>query len=270
MTDRCPALWVLDAQSVFDSLSAPGPGYACVHSARSPDKSGPNEDGALIVTAGPGRWVLALADGLGGQSNGVEASRAALAAIHSCVCDGLAREQPLRDAIIDGFERANRAVMQNASGGATTLLVAEIDQDRLRTFHVGDSAALVFGGRGKLKLQTIAHSPVGYAMEAGVLDEEQAMFHDDRHYVSNVVGDAGMHLTMSSQIRLKPRDTVLLATDGLFDNLYVEEIVELARGGRLDSRMRAVAAACNTRMRNECGGLPGKPDDMTIVAYRRG
>ena len=130
-----------------------------------------------------------------------------------------------REAILSGFDRANRAVLQRGGGGATTLAVVEVRAGRLRSYHVGDSGVLVFGGRGKVRLQTIFHSPVGYAVEAGVLDEEEAMNHVDRHLVSNVVGDRSMHVGVSYPRRLRPMDTVVLASDGLFDNAYTEEVV---------------------------------------------
>ena len=47
------------------------------------------------------------------------------------------------------------------AGSATTLAVAEVVGQTVRTYHVGDSPIWVFGQRGRLKLQTVPHSPVG-------------------------------------------------------------------------------------------------------------
>ncbi len=60
----------------------------------------------------------------------------------------------------------------------------------LRPYHVGDSTNLLTGQRGKLEFAMISHSPTGYAMEAGVLGEEEALVHEDRHDVSNLLGAA--------------------------------------------------------------------------------
>ena len=78
---------------------------------------------------------------------------------------------------------------------------------------------LAIGQKGKIKLQTISHSPVGLAVESGHLDESEAMHHEQRHVVSNVVGDQTMRIEVGAKLMLAPRDTVLLSTDGLFDNL---------------------------------------------------
>ena len=53
-------------------------GTAAVFCDRSPFKDTPNEDGAIIVPVDRTRSVLAVADGMGGQPNGHEASEVAL------------------------------------------------------------------------------------------------------------------------------------------------------------------------------------------------
>ena len=77
--------------------------------------------------------------------------------------------EPLRPAILDGIEAANAAVRAIGTGAATTLSLVEIQGRVVRAYQVGDSAILLAGQRGKLKYQTIAHSPIGYAVEAGLI-----------------------------------------------------------------------------------------------------
>ncbi len=50
---------------------------------------------------------------------------------------------------------------------------------------------LFTGHKGKIKLQTISRSPVGYAVHTGLLDETEAMHHEDRHLASNIIGSNG-------------------------------------------------------------------------------
>ena len=140
-----------------------------------------------------------------------------------------------RIGIINGFESANEEVLALALGAATTLTVVEFDGQLVRYFHVGDSLSLLTGQRGKIKMQSMPHSPVGYAVEAGLLDETDAMHHEQRHVISNVIGSVDMHIEMGSAVELSPRDTLLLASDGLTDNLHMPEIVECIRKGSLHS-----------------------------------
>jgi serine/threonine protein phosphatase PrpC len=187
-------LFLDEARTHWDP-PCPGAQQLCAASWRCPGSDGSNEDGALVAWPDSESLVLAVADGVGGMPAGESASALALRALRDALRVRLAEGADLREAILSGFDRANRAVLQQAGGGATTLAVVEVANGRMRSYHVGDSGVLVFGGRGRIRLQTISHSPVGYAVEAGVLDEAQAMAHEDRHLVSNVVGDRGMHWT---------------------------------------------------------------------------
>lgn len=240
-------------------------GRLALFSAPRPDREGRNEDAALASDLGS-RAVLAVADGAGGEAGGARASAAAVEALRAGV-EG-AGPDPLRETILGAFDGANTAVSEFGIGAATTLAVVEMVEGTVRTYHVGDSFVLVVGQRGKRKLETIAHSPVGYAVEAGVLDEHEALHHEERHVVSNLVGTPGMRVEMSARLRLSPRDTLVLASDGLSDNLHVEELVELVRKGPLDKAAARLAAAASERMRAPRETLPSKPDDLTFLVFR--
>lgn len=229
-----------------------------------------NQDAFLVVTADEKRVVLAVADGLGGHAGGEKASRTALEALAGHLQESITTGAELRDAILNGFEAANAAVQELKMDAGTTLAVVEIDDKTLRTYHAGDSAILVAGQRGLVKLQTVAHSPVGYAVEAGMLNEKEAMHHEDRHIVSNIIGTDTMRIEIGPTIKLRDRDTVLLATDGLFDNLHTKEIVDIIRKGPLNKSAEALRERSETRMTGEQAPTrPSKPDDLTYVLYRR-
>ena len=246
-------------------------GQVALFSTPAPDKQTCNEDSAMVVPVDEQRGILAIADGVGGQPAGHQASSTALAtlaeSIRSSVEGGL-DEGGMREAILAGFDLANRAVIQLGTGAMTTLAVVEIAGRTLRTYHVGDTEVLLFGKRGKMKLQTISHSPVAYAVEAGLLNEKEAMVHEDRHLVSNVLGDESMRVEMSSTVELSAQDTLVAASDGLTDNLRAAEIVEKMRLGPLPKAVRVLVEECQKRMRSPAEGRPSKPDDLTLLAYR--
>lgn len=243
-------------------------GVAAVFSARSPGKETPNEDAAALIPYDSRSAALVVADGLGGGLAGEEAASRAIQALKSSIQDASRHGSLLRSAIINGCERANQEIREMGLGAATTLAVAEIQDAVVRPYHVGDSMILVVGQRGKVKLQTISHSPVGYAVEAGILDESEAMHHEDRHIVSNVIGTDEMRIELGPPLELAPRDTLLLASDGLFDNLLTNEIVERLRKGPLPRVVARLAADSRQRMVEPREGEPNKPDDLTFVAFR--
>jgi len=243
-------------------------GAASIISRRCPGKESPNEDSAAVIPCGEDACVLVVADGMGGGRAGEEASRLALETFSLAVAEAGDGEVELRTAILNGIERANQAVVDLGVGAATTLAAAEIVRGEVRPYNVGDSFVLVLGRQGKRKLQTTAHSPVGFGVEAGLLDEAEAIHHRDRHVVSNMVGMDAMRIEVGPALLLAANDTVLLATDGLSDNLHVCEIVEIARKGSIDQAAIRLADNASGRMQHAVDGLPSKPDDMTLVLFR--
>lgn len=111
------------------------------------------------------------------------------------------------------------------------------------------------------------HSPVGYAIESGMLNETDAMHHDERHIVSNIVGSRAMHIDIGPSQPLAVRDTVIVASDGLYDNLHLDEIIQLGRSGDLRKRIIKLAELSTERMKQEDANQPGKPDDLTVLMY---
>lgn len=239
-----------------------------VLSQRSPHKQSPNEDSAAVIPWGGNAVVLVVADGLGGAALGEEASALAVRRIRLTLAQADPAFVMLRSAILNAIEAANRDVLDLGRGAATTLAVVELVGDTMRPYHVGDSGILAFGGRGKLKLQTTAHSPVGYGVEAGLIDESDAMHHVDRHVVSNVVGADDVRIEIGSEKKLAARDTVLLASDGLFDNLHQGEIIETARKGQVGKACSALQETARQRMLEPVDGMPSKADDLTIIVCR--
>ncbi|MBN1908668.1 MAG: serine/threonine-protein phosphatase [Pirellulales bacterium] len=245
-------------------------GVAMVFSARSPAKETDNEDAAAVVPLDADSAVLIVADGLGGGPSGEHASRLAVKNLRKAIQTAQGDEESLlRTAILDGLEEANRAILALGVGAATTVAIVEVSRHVVRPYHVGDSMILVAGQRGKIKLQTTSHSPVGFAVEAGVLDEKEAMFHEQRHLVSNVLGLEQMKIEIGPHLRLARYDTVLLASDGLCDNLHQKEIIQRIRKGPLPQAADRLAADATARMTSPADGQPSKPDDLTFVLYRR-
>ncbi len=234
---------------------------------RSPNKSTGNEDCAAIIPFDAQSGALVIADGMGGHAAGEVASRCAVESLAGAISAGRDAGLLLRSAIINGFENANEAVQRFANGAGTTLAVAEINAGQVRTYHSGDSIILVTGQRGKIKLSTTSHSPIGYGVEAGFLDPHAAMHHEDRHLVLNAVGNAGMRIEIGSAIKLATRDTVLVASDGLTDNLHEADIVQAIRKGDLLKSLTHMVQRCHERMLGS-QEHPCKPDDLTIAAFR--
>ncbi|TVQ79128.1 MAG: serine/threonine-protein phosphatase [Phycisphaeraceae bacterium] len=242
-------------------------GSGAIFSSRSPAKQTPNEDSAGLIAIGDSGAILAVADGVGGYAAGEVASRVAIKSLLEATRN-LHQTTSLREAILDAFEKANHAIIDLGQGSATTLAVAEVDRTSLRSYHAGDAGVLVTGLRGRIKHQTLAHGPVAYAVESGMLDEHDAMHHDDRSLISNLLGSSDMRIELGPTVQLATRDTVLVCSDGVADNLTTKEIVALIRKGPLDEAAQALADACRKRMTEPEPSAPSAPDDCSFVLFR--
>jgi len=244
-------------------------GLVAAYSRAAPDGPEPNEDRAGWWSIGDRAVVLAIADGAGGHAAGGAAAELALGAMGDTL-GAAGTNDDLRTCLLDAFELANRRVVNLKTGAAATLAAALIEGHTLRTFHAGDAQIVITGQRGKVRVQTIPHSPVGYAVEAGMLAQAEAIHHDERHLVSNVVGVADMHIEVGAPVRLQPLDTVVVASDGIFDNLEVPEVIDAVRAGPLGDGAARLAALCRQRMEAPLAGEPSKADDATFILFRPG
>ena len=224
-----------------------------------------NEDSYCMEALPPSgrRWLLAVADGLGGCSAGEVASRIAIQALR----DGLLRrraprtqwDQRLRSAI----EAAHTAVLNAAVApdlvGMGTTLTAVVVQDR-RVFwgHVGDSRAYVLH-EGGLRLLTRDHSLVGLLAADGWIGEEDARRHPGRNVLTQALGMQGGGLSVETGVSdLAPGDWLILTTDGLTTMVPTREIEDSVRAaGPPLSLCEDLVSIANAR---------GGPDNITVIA----
>ena len=248
-------------------------GRAAVFSRGRPGEAGANEDAAALVSLGAGRGILAVADGAGGHASGAEASAAALGGLLSALSAGQDDGGGMRRRVLDGIERAGEAVTAVGSGAATTLAVLEIDGDTVRPYHVGDREILVLGQRGRIRLQVVPHSPTGYGVESGLLDAEDAIDHEERHVVSNVVGASDMRIEIGADGRRLRRARHRPPRDGraLRQPAHRGDRGDRPQGaagaGGGDPRPRASTSGCGRRATGPA--LQARRPDLRPLAPRR-
>ena len=261
---------ILDGASEPDQrCSSIAGGRVIAYTCRSPDKETENEDTVAVVPFGPQATVLIVADGAGGLPAGKRASHAAVSTLIETLQLAMAETILLRTAVLNGIDAANSAVQELGNGSATTLTVVTVEGLTVRAYQIGDSEAIVVGQRGLIRLQTAVHSPTGFAVEAGFLDQREALHHAERHLVSNFIGTADMRIDVGAEVRLQARDTIMLASDGLMDNVHLDEIIQKICVGPLDVALERVVSLANRRMAGASAGQPSKPDDLSLILFRK-
>jgi serine/threonine protein phosphatase PrpC len=235
----------------------------------SPDKETGNEDTVAVIPYGSDSVVLVVADGAGGLPAGQRASETAVKTLNESLQSSIADSTLLRTAILNGIDLANQSILGLGNGSATTMTVVAIEGITARSYQIGDSEAMIVGQRGVIRDHTMSHSPTGFLVEAGFLDEREALHHEERHLVSNFIGTSDMHIDIGAEIKLKPRDTILVASDGLTDNIHIEEIARMMRKGPLEKAVDSISNLATRRMTVESSTQPSKPDDLSIILFRK-
>jgi serine/threonine protein phosphatase PrpC len=185
-----------------------------------------NQD-SVLAEAG----AFAICDGMGGHAGGEIASAAAVASLRSSLATTVTAE-----GLLEAVRTANEAVIEAGGdnpdlvGMGTTavvaLLVATALGDRLLLANVGDSRAYHFHNR-VLRQVTEDHSMVAELVREGRITEEEAAVHPQRHVITRVLGTAEEVDVDLFELNLAAGDRVLLCSDGLINELELEEVVRV-------------------------------------------
>ena len=228
----------------------------------SPAPRHDNEDAVGVFEWEGETGVLVVADGLGGLPRGGDASQQMVESL------GHPKIKESVDPVVACLESVNESLVSGHSGSGTTVSVVTIERRGIRSYHVGDSATMVIGRRGRIKFQTTPHSPVGIAEVNRELDEKAAMIHPNRHVINNIIGMPDMWVDIGRPIQLADLDTVILASDGLWDNLYRDEVAGLVSNRSLMECANGIFRMATDRMKREPSSEFGKPDDLSFILYR--
>lgn len=218
-----------------------------------------NED-SYVCLPDIGLWVVA--DGMGGHAAGDVASNMAVAEI--------ARQIRHGKSLTGAIEAAHRSVHtaaqqdQNLRDMGSTVVALKLDGVRYEIAWVGDSRAYLWNGR--LHRLSKDHSFIQMLIDAGVLAEEDASAHPNRHIISQALGTGG---AASNEIKvdtvsgtLAKNDTLLLCSDGLSGELSENDIaVMLSKTTENQARVDKLIAAAL-----QAGGR----DNVTVIILTAG
>jgi PPM family protein phosphatase len=207
--------------------------------------------------------LAVVADGMGGYEGGEQASRIAVDTV--CEVYEQAESDP-QTALADAFQTAHQRIQTYASknsgfqGMGTTCTAACLADDLLYFAHVGDSRLYLVRDRVISRL-TRDHSYVGRLVETGLIREEDAETHPQRHILTAALG-VGPGVTPDAPPQPLPMlegDTLVLCTDGLWGLVNDHELHEAVTMGA-----PALACAELVKLAKQRGG----PDNITVQVMR--
>jgi PPM family protein phosphatase len=210
-----------------------------------------------------GRLAI-VADGMGGYEGGQEASRLAVETVRS-VYDNAFDGDP-RHTLVAAFDAAHATIQRYAmehiefQGMGTTCTAICILDRKLYFAHVGDSRLYLVRSKTVSRL-TRDHSYVGRLVESGIVREEDAESHPQRHILTAALGSGREVIPDAPEqpLALEKEDTLVLCTDGLWSLVGEQEIAAAVRSGN-----PVEASAALVKMALERGG----PDNITVLVLR--
>ena len=213
----------------------------------------PNEDSIFAVQgtrahqAQPQPFGLFIvADGMGGQKHGQEASRLAIQTLIERVlppvsgCSGL-HEADCRQLLIEGVQTANQAIhhrnQEQRTDMGTTITAALVVGLTAFVVNVGDSRTYLHRESEGLRKVTRDHSVVAYLVEAGIIKPDDIYTHPQRNRIYRSLGSQPVIQVDAFIEPLQPDDTLLLCSDGLWEMVRDPGILQLLRDGVDPSQM---------------------------------
>ena len=196
--------------------------------------------------------IYIVADGIGGHQGGRDASRLAIKAfLH--IYDQY-KESSLEKVIESGFRFANEQVFHyqnthfpNGLVG-TTLTVIILRKNKVYLGHVGDSRAYLYTFADKLVQISEDHT---YYAELAKYDNKTSMkiksntLNDKKNFLLKAIGPEKEVSVQIDSYEVKGDFILLLATDGLYRYILIDEIVEIVEKNKnlalVSDRLKSLA-----------------------------
>jgi len=198
-------------------------------------------------------WLFAVADGVGGQDKGEEASRIAIETLLAGFKNAVAGEphpsllQRLVQAANIQVYEAGRAASPGGVAMATTIVACALRFDRAAIAHVGDSRCYLIR-QDHATLLTRDHTVVNDQVRLGILSAKEAAESERRHLLSRSLGNDLFVGVETSDHQVLSGDTLALCSDGLHGSIQNSEIADLvSHASDLASAARSLAVLANER-----------------------
>lgn len=223
-----------------------------------------NEDSFLVDS---GRFIFAVADGVGGAEAGEVASQTAIEVLEEAF-----RHQVEGDDVEDlmelAIQRANASIHQMAqehakfSMMATTIVALHLKGNVATIGHVGDSRLYRLSSEGNLVRETEDHSVVEEEVRAGRMTAEQAAHHPSKNVISRALGAEDSVEVDLKTIEIEDGTEFLLCTDGITRHIPDAELRQLlVAHDSLKTLCDELKSRCYER---------GAEDNLTAVVVRFG
>ena len=224
-----------------------------------------NEDQAAALINARGNVLLLVCDGMGGQNKGDYASNLAKTTIIDAFNDKrrFFNKYDAMHWINKTIRHANKVINDDAAknktyeGMGTTLTLVLIIKDYMVLAQVGDSRCYSYRLREFNQISE-DQTYVAYLYRTGQIKKEEMKTHPKRHVLMNALGYYPS-LDLDAKIMPYRGDTLLLCSDGLYNNVSENDISSIIKGNdTVDQKVTELISLANAN---------GGSDNIAVVIW---
>lgn len=217
----------------------------------------------------PDFGLFVVADGMGGHHDGEKASAITASMVASYIThyiflpmlnsDEDTERVPVTESMISAVQKANADIITKVPDGGTTLTAVAVIGDLAYVAHVGDSRIYLVT-KDNIEQITRDHSLVQRYVELNLLTREEASVHAQKNVLYRALGQSETLEVDALTRRLPPNSKLMLCSDGLWNLVSDEEILDIV------SKHSNPQEACDklVALANAHGGS----DNITVILLR--
>lgn len=185
-------------------------------------------------------WSV-VCDGMGGVAGGDVASYIAVLTISAYLNLKLSDEkdsEEIKEIVCDAVNGANKAIYLKSQNDeslkhmGTTVILCVLNGDDLHVVHVGDSRAYLIS-ENNINQITKDHSMVQEMLNSGKITVDEAKNHPQKNVITRALGVNDRVQIDYQKLKVKPKDIIILCTDGLTNHVNENRIYEICKGNEL-------------------------------------
>ena len=211
-----------------------------------------NEDAISVSKNKQGAVIAVVCDGVGSHSNAAYSSNYIVATLEKEWHDlTFANFNNMKNWLYDRIENLNSELYNKSKDNqkkmGTTIVTVAIFDNQVVVYNIGDSSAYGLTKDNVMNVVTVEDSFVGALISAGVITEEEAKSHPEKHVLTQALAtrdNIDLHTFIDD---VSNYDYFLLCSDGLTNMIEKEEIQNIVRNGELSIAVNKLIDKCVER-----------------------
>ena len=211
-----------------------------------------NDDAVSVSKNKQGAVIGIVCDGVGSHSNAAYSSNYIVSTLEKEWQDlTFANFNNMKNWLYDRIENLNTELYNKSKDNqkkmGTTIVTVAIFDNQVVVYNIGDSSAYGLTKDNVMNVVTVEDSFVGALISAGVITEEEAKSHPEKHVLTQALAtrdNIDLHTFIDD---ISNYDYFLLCSDGLTNMIEKEEIQNIVRNGELSIAVNKLIDKCVER-----------------------